>query len=164
MTTSTATTPSVPYRWGLRVVLLSALASPVVGGMLANSSTPLPVAAPAIPAAFPPAPKVPAAAAEEKLVADHEEITGHVDAIETVESRARVSAPADAVQFQSGQRVQTSSVFFVVDWRRYRTPFDLTQAHAYGFGSGKTRGDADSPRPGRSAERHRRSRRLSRFR
>lgn len=97
----------------------------LAGGLLAASR-----AAEAIAPAAPPAPKVTVAAVEEKLLADYEEITGRVDAVETVELRARVSGHLEAVKFQSGQLVQKGDVLFAIDPRWYRAQFDLARARA----------------------------------
>jgi membrane fusion protein, multidrug efflux system len=80
------------------------------------------------PALAPAAPKVTVAPVEEKLVTEYEELTGHVDAAETVELRARVSGHLDAVSFQAGQLVQKGEVLFAIDPRWYRAQFDLATA------------------------------------
>jgi multidrug efflux system membrane fusion protein len=79
-------------------------------------------------AATPPAPKVTVAPVEEKLVTEYEEITGHVDAAETVELRARVSGHLESVHFQAGQLVHKGDVLFAIDPRWYRAQFDLARA------------------------------------
>ncbi|HVU24320.1 MAG TPA: efflux RND transporter periplasmic adaptor subunit [Opitutus sp.] len=76
----------------------------------------------------PPAPKVTVAPVEVQLVTDFEEITGHVDATETVELRARVSGHLEAVRFQAGQLVKQGDVLFTIDPRWYRAHFDLARA------------------------------------
>lgn len=81
-------------------------------------------------AAIPPAPKVTVASVEQRLVTDYEEITGRVDAMETVELRARVSGHIDAVKFQAGQLVRKGDVLFTVDPRWYRAELELASAHA----------------------------------
>lgn len=78
----------------------------------------------------PPAPKVTVAAVEQQLVTDYEEITGRVDAVETVELRARVSGHVDAVRFHAGQLVRKGDVLFTIDPRWYRAQFDLASAQA----------------------------------
>lgn len=78
----------------------------------------------------PPAPKVTVAPVEQKLVTEYEEITGRVDALETVELRARVSGHVDAVSFQAGQVVQRGDVLFTIDPRWYQAQFDLATARA----------------------------------
>lgn len=80
--------------------------------------------------AAPPAPKVTVAPVEEKLVTDYEEVTGRVDARETVELRARVSGHLDAVRFDAGQVVHRGDVLFTIDPRWYRAQFELTSAQA----------------------------------
>lgn len=76
----------------------------------------------------PPAPKVTVAPVEEKLVTEYEELTGRVDAIETVELRARVSGHLEAVNFQSGQLVEKGDLLFTIDRRWYKAQFDLAKA------------------------------------
>lgn len=78
----------------------------------------------------PPAPKVTVAPVEEKLVTEYEEITGRVDAQETVELRARVSGHIQAVAFQAGQDVAQGDVLFTIDARWYRAQFELAKAQA----------------------------------
>ncbi len=77
-----------------------------------------------------PAPKVTVASVEQKFLADYEEITGRVDATETVELRARVSGHLDAVNFQAGQLVNKGDVLFTIDPRWYQAQFDLANARA----------------------------------
>lgn len=78
----------------------------------------------------PPAPKVTVAPVEEKLVTEFDEITGRIDAIETVELRARVSGHIDAVHFQAGQLVKQGDVLFTIDPRWYQAQFDLATARS----------------------------------
>lgn len=92
-------------------------------------STPVHAAQATAPVA-PPAPKVTVAAVEQQFVTDYEELTGHVDAMETVELRARVSGHLDAVHFQAGQLVQKGDLLLTIDPRWYRAQFDLASARA----------------------------------
>lgn len=78
----------------------------------------------------PPAPKVTVASVEQQLVTDYEELTGHVDAMETVELRARVSGHLDTVHFRAGQLVNKGDVLFTIDPRWYQAQFDLATARA----------------------------------
>ncbi len=123
-------TPSVPHRQPsvYAIVLRSLLVRLAFAGALVVAS--LSLRAAEAPAATPPAPKVTVAAVEEKLLADYEEITGHVDAIETVELRARVSGHLDAVHFQAGQIVKKGDLLFTIDPRWYQAQFDLAAARA----------------------------------
>lgn len=67
---------------------------------------------------------------EQQLVTEYEELTGHVDATETVELRARVSGHLESVHFQAGQLVQKGDVLFTIDPRWYQAQFDLATARA----------------------------------
>jgi RND family efflux transporter MFP subunit len=78
----------------------------------------------------PPAPKVTVAPVEQQLVTEFEELTGRVDALETVELRARVAGHLEAVHFQAGQVVQQGDLLFSIDPRWYRAQFDLATARA----------------------------------
>jgi RND family efflux transporter MFP subunit len=83
------------------------------------------------PAAAPSAgPKVTVANVEERLLADSDEITGHVEATETVELRARVSGHLDSVHFQAGQLVKEGDILFTIDPRWYQAQFDLATARS----------------------------------
>lgn len=98
----------------------------ILAGILATSLSLISHAAPAAPAA----PKVTVAPVEQQLITDYEELTGHVDALETVELRARVSGHLEAVRFEAGQLVQKGDVLFTIDPRWYRAQFDLATARA----------------------------------
>lgn len=102
----------------------------LAGGIVAWSLTRATAAETSKPAAAPAAPKVTVAVVEEKLLADYDEITGHVEAAETVELRARVSGHLDAVHFQAGQLVKKDDLLFTIDPRWYRAQFDLATARA----------------------------------
>ncbi|HWA24331.1 MAG TPA: efflux RND transporter periplasmic adaptor subunit [Lacunisphaera sp.] len=87
-------------------------------------------AAPAAAPVAPPAPKVTVAPVEQQLVTEYEELTGRVDAMETVELRARVSGHLESVHFQAGQLVTKGDVLFAIDPRWYQAQFDLASARA----------------------------------
>jgi len=113
-----------------RVILLVASAA-LIGLIVSHATTHVRAAESSIAApAAPPAPKVTVAAVEEKLVTEYEELTGHVDATETVELRPRVSGHVETVHFQAGQIVQKGDVLFTIDPRWYRAQYDLTRARA----------------------------------
>lgn len=78
--------------------------------------------------AAPPPPKVTVASVEQRLVTEFEELTGRVDATETVELRARVSGHLEAVEFRAGQLVKQGDVLFRIDPRYYRAQQELAQA------------------------------------
>jgi len=75
-------------------------------------------------------PTVTVSPVELKILADSDEITGHVEATETVELRARVSGHLDSVSFQAGQLVNKGELLFTIDPRWYRAQFDLATARA----------------------------------
>jgi RND family efflux transporter MFP subunit len=114
----------------LRLSLFVASLALVGGGLVyatarLTATEPAAAAAPAMPA-----PKVTVAPVEKKLLVDYEEITGRVEATETVELRARVSGHLDGVHFQASQLVQKGDVLFTIDPRWYQAQFDLASAHA----------------------------------
>ncbi|HEY4246065.1 MAG TPA: efflux RND transporter periplasmic adaptor subunit [Lacunisphaera sp.] len=76
------------------------------------------------------APKVTVTPVEVKLVTEFEEITGRVDATETVELRARVSGHLEEVHFNAGQLVKKGDILFTIDPRWYKAQFDLATARA----------------------------------
>ena len=80
--------------------------------------------------AAPPAPRVTVAPVEQQLVTEYEELTGRVDATETVELRPRVSGHIAAVHFQAGQLVRKGDTLFSIDSRWYRAQLDLAVAQA----------------------------------
>jgi RND family efflux transporter MFP subunit len=127
-----------------RVVL--AVASLALVGLLATYSTSRTHAAETSHAAPPPAPKVTVAPVEEKLVTEYEELTGHVDAAETVELRARVSGHLESVRFQAGQLVKAGDVLFTIDPRWYRAQFDLATAQVAQARARATIADSEAKR------------------
>ncbi len=86
-------------------------------------------AAPAAPAATPAGPTVTVAPVEQRLVIDHRELLGRVDATESVEVRPRVSGHITEVRLQAGQLVNAGDVLFVIDPRWYQAQFNLAQAN-----------------------------------
>jgi len=108
------------------VVAVLALVGGIVAysTMRATSDNPQPAPAPSA------GPKVTVAPVEVESLSDYDEITGHVDATETVELRARVSGHLDSVHFQAGQIVQAGDVLFTIDPRWYKAQYDLAAARA----------------------------------
>lgn len=105
------------------LLLLGAFATYTATHARASDEKPLSAPKPA-------APKVTVAPVEVKLITEYEELTGRVDAAETVELRARVSGHVEAVRFQAGQLVRKGDVLFTIDPRWYRAQFDLATAQA----------------------------------
>jgi len=126
----TATSRNFFHRLRPRHLLITAGVLTVVGaGLYLAAPARLSATPTAVPVA-PPAPKVTVAPVEQQLVTEYEELTGHVDAIETVELRARVSGHLESVRFQAGQLVNKGDVLFTIDPRWYQAQYDLAAARA----------------------------------
>ena len=90
-------------------------------------------ASPEKPNSVAPLPTVTFAPVQTLEMAEHEELTGRIDAMEMVEIRPRVSGYITEVRFQSGQKVQKGDILFVIDQRPFRAALrkaeaDLNQA------------------------------------
>ena len=83
-------------------------------------------AAPAVPAAAP----VSAAIVIEKPVAETQEFSGRLEAVEEVEIRSRVSGYITAVNFKPGAEVKKGDLLFVIDPRPYQAEADRAGAAA----------------------------------
>lgn len=92
----------------------------------ANSKDEAAAAAPAAPAA----PPVSAAIVVEKPVAETQEFSGRLEAVEEVEIRSRVSGYITAVNFKPGAEVKKGDVLFVIDPRPYQAEADRAGASA----------------------------------
>lgn len=125
---SSVRAPSRRFRraWVATSLVLAGAAAVLALALVTRTTAAETAAAPAAP----PAPKVTIAPVQEKLITEYEEFTGHVDATETVELRARVSGHLDAVHFQAGQLVKKGDVLFTIDPRWYQAQFDLARARA----------------------------------
>jgi RND family efflux transporter MFP subunit len=124
---TSANVPRSSRRW-LHVSLVAGALVVALGAYAINRARAAEPAA-AVTAA-PPAPKVTVAPVEQKLLTEYEDLIGRVDAVETVELRARVSGHLEAVNFQSGQLVKKGDLLFSIDPRWYQAQFDLASAHA----------------------------------
>lgn len=76
----------------------------------------------------PPAAQVNVAAAVQRSVNEYHEFTGHVEAVERVEIRPRVSGYIAAVKFAEGQEVKQGDVLFVIDPRPYEAELKRAKA------------------------------------
>ncbi|MFC5461101.1 efflux RND transporter periplasmic adaptor subunit [Massilia niabensis] len=81
-------------------------------------------------AAAPPAPPVSAALVLEQPVAETQEFSGRLEAVERVEIRSRVSGFITAVNFKPGSEVKKGDVLFVVDPRPYQAEANRASAAA----------------------------------
>ncbi|MFD0893633.1 efflux RND transporter periplasmic adaptor subunit [Luteolibacter ambystomatis] len=126
-TSETASAPVVSVRSRVRNIALStAVVAAVAGGYWVTGSH-AESSAPAAPPA-PPAPTVTVAAVEERPLVDYRELLGHVDAVESVELRPRVSGHIQEVRLKAGEIVEKGDVLFTIDPRWYRAQFDLATA------------------------------------
>jgi multidrug efflux system membrane fusion protein len=75
-------------------------------------------------------PPVSAAAVVEKPVAETQEFSGRLEAVERVEIRPRVSGFITAVNFKPGAQVKKGEVLFVIDPRPYQAEAERAEAAA----------------------------------
>lgn len=68
----------------------------------------------------PPAPPVSVAPAVQKPIADSEEFTGRLEALETVDIRPRIGGTIDRVHFRDGATVKKGDLLFSIDPRPYQ--------------------------------------------
>ena len=100
------------------------------GAPATTAALPKPLAspsAPAKPAAPPPVP-VKTTLPQTRQVLDWDEYTGHVEAMETVEIRARVSGYLEQVGFEDGAKIKKGDLLFVIDQRGYLTELKRAEA------------------------------------
>jgi multidrug efflux system membrane fusion protein len=80
------------------------------------------------PAARPPSP-VTASQPAQREVVEWDEYPGRLDAVATVEVRARVSGYLQSVQFKDGAEVKKGDLLFVIDPRPYQADLDHAEAN-----------------------------------
>ncbi|WP_296942205.1 efflux RND transporter periplasmic adaptor subunit [uncultured Massilia sp.] len=108
--------------------LVLALGAAGVAALIAGCSDATGKAADA--AAAPAGPPVSAAAVVEKPVAETQEFSGRLEAVDRVEIRPRVSGFITAVNFKPGAEVKKGDVLFVIDQRPYQAEYDRAEAAA----------------------------------
>lgn len=101
-----------------------AVATPLALHLRAESSAD---SAPAA-SATPPAPAVTVALVEQRTLVEAEELTGCVEAVESVDLRAEVGGRLASVHFTSGQTVAAGDLLFTIDPRTYRAAHDAAKA------------------------------------
>ena len=79
-------------------------------------------------AATPPPPAVTVATVESRTLVESEELTGRVEAVESVDLRAEVGGRLASVHFAAGQTVAVGDLLFTIDPRSYRAARDSAQA------------------------------------
>src|SRR6266536_2873637 len=83
------------------------------------------------PAAAPPSPPPPVVSVVKPIsreVIEWDEYIGRLEAVETVEVRARVSGYLDKVHFKEGKEVKKGDLLFTIDPRPYQAEFDHANA------------------------------------
>jgi len=127
---NTSSAPSVKARVRLRTALVALVLLGVSGGATYLTTRAFAADEPASTPAAPAGPKVTIAPVEERIVIDHRELLGRVDATETADIRPRVSGHIEDVRLHAGQLVNKGDVLFVIDPRWYKAQFDLATAQA----------------------------------
>jgi RND family efflux transporter MFP subunit len=76
----------------------------------------------------PPAPQVTVAAAVGRPVTDWDEFTGHLESVDMVDVRPRVSGYVERVAFTEGTMVHKGDVLFIIDQRPYAADVEKAKA------------------------------------
>lgn len=101
-----------------RILFISLFAMAAVAGCRGEAAT----------ETMPPPPDVSVATVITKEVRPWDEFTGHVEAVETVELRPRVSGYIERVNYVEGGEVAEGDVLFVIDQRTYRAELERAEA------------------------------------
>ena len=80
------------------------------------------------PAAPPPPPKVTVSQPINREVMEWEEYTGRLEAVESVEVRARVNGYLQSIHFKNGANVKQGDLLFVIDPRPYQAELERAKA------------------------------------
>lgn len=78
--------------------------------------------------AAPPLPKVTVAHPQSSTVTNWDEYPGHIEAVESVEIRPRVSGYIESIHFKDGTEVRAGDLLFVIDPRPYQATLDRVRA------------------------------------
>ena len=76
----------------------------------------------------PPPPKVTVSQPVVREIIEWDEYTGRLEAVDSVEVRARVSGYLESIHFQDGQIVKKGDLLFVIDPRPYQAELDQAEA------------------------------------
>jgi RND family efflux transporter MFP subunit len=76
----------------------------------------------------PPQPEVDVCRPKVEMVRDFEDFPGRIEAINSVEVRARVTGYLEKVHFREGEEVKKGDLLFEIDPRTYKAAFDLNKA------------------------------------
>ncbi|MCX6904553.1 MAG: efflux RND transporter periplasmic adaptor subunit [Verrucomicrobia bacterium] len=123
------TPPGTPLKRGVNESGLLGLAQQceisgltLLAAALALTSCSQPKAAP------PPTPKVTVSQPQTATVTNWDEYPGHLQAVEWVEIRPRVSGYIDSIHFQEGAEVKAGNLLVVIDPKPYQAELDRAQA------------------------------------
>ncbi|WP_084191133.1 efflux RND transporter periplasmic adaptor subunit [Methylomarinum vadi] len=75
-----------------------------------------------------PPPKVKVAYPLRREVSEWDEFTGRIEAVDSVEVRARVSGYLEKINFVAGQKVKKGDLLFLIDPKPFQAQLNLTQA------------------------------------
>ncbi|HET6795858.1 MAG TPA: efflux RND transporter periplasmic adaptor subunit [Gemmatimonadales bacterium] len=101
------------------------------------------------PPAAPPLPTVTVAPVAQREVAEWDEFTGRLQAVDQVEIRPRVSGYITRVMFDEGKEVRKGEVLFEIDPRPYQAELARAQAELEGARSAATLAASDVERAGK---------------
>src|SRR6266851_2891983 len=85
--------------------------------------------APAQPSSAPPAPEVLVSLPVSREVADYVDFPGRIEAVNSIEVRARVTGYLDKVYFQEGAEVKQGDLLFEIDPRPYKAELARTEGN-----------------------------------
>ncbi|HEV2394862.1 MAG TPA: efflux RND transporter periplasmic adaptor subunit [Verrucomicrobiae bacterium] len=101
----------------------------IVHALIIGSLAPLLSAcAPNKPPASPPPSKVTVSHPRTEVVTNWDEYPGHIEAVETVELRPRVSGYLESIHFEDGTEVKAGDLLFVIDPKPYQADLDRASA------------------------------------
>src|SRR5437763_2376879 len=63
-----------------------------------------------------------------RQITDYEEFTGHAEAVDSIDLRARVTGYLEKVNFKEGEEVKLGAVLFEIDKRPYKAALDQAEA------------------------------------
>ncbi len=78
----------------------------------------------------PPPPKVTVSKPVAEEIVEWDEYTGRLEAVDTVDVRARVSGYLESIHFKDGQTVKKGDLLFVIDPRPYQAELDRALAQS----------------------------------
>jgi multidrug efflux system membrane fusion protein len=120
-------TPSLSHALTVTALAAAVTASVLTLGACTDGAKAQENAAPAAPPAGPP---VSVATVVARQVADQQEFSGRIEAVESAEIRARVRGTVEAIHFKPGSLVKKGDLLFVIDPRAYQAEAAKAEAQA----------------------------------